>query len=95
MPAPRQERVPLGILYMLGATVMSSAGSALSKWLVADYPIGEVLFTRSATSLIACSLFILPFTGLAVCSARNGRAITCCAAYRRRCRRPSSSSPSA
>lgn len=66
VPAPRRDRVPLGILYMLGATVMFSAGSALSKWLVADYPVGEVLFTRSATSLIACSLIILPFTGFAV-----------------------------
>jgi drug/metabolite transporter (DMT)-like permease len=66
VPAPRRDRVPLGILYMLGATVTFSAASALSKWLVADYPVGEVLFTRSATGLIACSLFILPFSGFAV-----------------------------
>jgi len=73
VPAPRKERVPLGILYMLGATVMFSASTAVSKWLVADYPIGEVLFTRSLASLIACSLFILPLTGLSVFRTRRVR----------------------
>jgi drug/metabolite transporter (DMT)-like permease len=70
VPAPdvsrRQEHVPLGILYMVGATIVFSASSACSKWLVATYPAGEVLFTRSLVSLIACALFILPTTGLAV-----------------------------
>jgi drug/metabolite transporter (DMT)-like permease len=62
----RQDHVPLGILYMVGATIVFSASSAASKWLVVTYPIGEVLFTRSLVSLIACALFILPTTGLAV-----------------------------
>lgn len=66
LPAPREERVPLGILYMVAATVVFAASSAASKWLVATYPPGEVLFTRSGISLIACSLIILPTTGLAV-----------------------------
>jgi len=65
-PKPRQERVPLGILYMLGATVMFSASSAVSKWLIGTYPAGEILFTRSFVSLVACSLFVLPHTGLSV-----------------------------
>lgn len=65
-PAPRQEHVPLGILYMLGATVMFSASSAVSKWLVGTYPPGEILFSRSITSLIVCSLFILPQTRFSV-----------------------------
>jgi drug/metabolite transporter (DMT)-like permease len=75
LPAPaaskRQEHVPLGILYMVGATIEFSASSACSKWLVATYPIGEVLFTRSLVSLITLALFILPTTGLAVF--RTGR----------------------
>ena len=75
LPAPaaskRQEHVPLGILYMVGATIVFSASSACSKWLVATYPIGEVLFTRSLVSLITLALFILPTTGLAVF--RTGR----------------------
>ena len=62
----RQERIPLGILYMLIATVMFAGTSALAKWLVATYPIGEVLFVRTAAALIGSSLVILPTTGLAV-----------------------------
>jgi drug/metabolite transporter (DMT)-like permease len=69
----REERIPLGIAYMLAATVLFAGSSAASKWLVATYPIGEVLFTRSATSLIGVSLAILPFTGLAVFRTRRLR----------------------
>ncbi len=63
--APRREHVPLAILHMVGATMMFAGSSAVSKWLVDRYPVGEVLFTRSAVSLIACAAFILPRTGLA------------------------------
>jgi drug/metabolite transporter (DMT)-like permease len=62
----RREHIPLGILYMVGATIVFSASSACSKWLVASYPAGEVLFTRSVVSLIACAAVILPTTGLVV-----------------------------
>src|SRR5262245_28968884 len=58
----RREHVPLGILYMIAATIVF----AVSRWLVASYPIGEVLFTRTLVALITCALFILPHTGLAV-----------------------------
>jgi drug/metabolite transporter (DMT)-like permease len=51
---------------MIGATSVFAMSSATSKWLVDIYPVGEVLFTRSGLSLIACALFILPQTGLAV-----------------------------
>ena len=51
---------------MVGATLVFAVSSALSKWLVDIYPVGEVLFTRSAVSLLACALVILPQTGLAV-----------------------------
>jgi drug/metabolite transporter (DMT)-like permease len=68
--APRKarprEHIPLGILHMVGATIVFSASSACSKWLVASYPWGEVLFTRSMVSLITLALFVLPTTGLAV-----------------------------
>jgi len=64
--AKRREHVPLGILYMVGATLVFSVSSACSKWLVKTYPFGEVLFTRSLVSLVTLSLFILPATGLAV-----------------------------
>jgi drug/metabolite transporter (DMT)-like permease len=62
----RREHIPLGIAYMVAATILFAASSAASKWLVATYPVGEVLFTRTAVSLITCALFILPRTGFAV-----------------------------
>jgi drug/metabolite transporter (DMT)-like permease len=51
---------------MLGATIMFSASTAISKWQVATYPIGEVLWIRSVVSLLVCGALILPRTGLAV-----------------------------
>jgi drug/metabolite transporter (DMT)-like permease len=56
---------------MVCATIVFSASSAVSKWLVASYPIGEVLFTRTLVALTTCALFILPQMGLAVF--RTGR----------------------
>jgi drug/metabolite transporter (DMT)-like permease len=51
---------------MLIATIMFAGSSALTKWLVATYPIGETLFLRNATALIGSSLVILPVAGLEV-----------------------------
>ncbi|MET0633468.1 MAG: DMT family transporter, partial [Xanthobacteraceae bacterium] len=70
-PPARREHVPLAILYMVGATLVFAASSAASKWLVATYPIGEVLFTRTAVALTTLALFILPQTGLAVYRTRR------------------------
>jgi drug/metabolite transporter (DMT)-like permease len=67
-PAPpaRSNRVPLGILLMLGATVLFAVSSALSKWQVAIYPFSEVLLIRAAVSLVTCALLIMPRTGWSV-----------------------------
>jgi len=67
----RREHVPLGILYMVAATVVFAASSAVSKWLVESYLIGEVLFTRTLVALLTCALFIIPQTGLAVFRTRR------------------------
>jgi drug/metabolite transporter (DMT)-like permease len=67
----RREHIPLGILYMVGATILFAASSAVSKWLVESYPIGEVLFTRTGIALITCALFIMPQTGLAAFRTRR------------------------
>jgi drug/metabolite transporter (DMT)-like permease len=69
----RADRVPRGIFFMLGATVMFAASTALSKWQVASYPFVEVLLFRSVASLIVCSLLILPRTGLIVFRTRRLR----------------------
>ena len=75
-PAPpmRREHVPLAILYMVSAGALFAISSATSKWLVATYPVGEVLFTRALVSLIALGAFILPVRGLAVFRTKRPRA---------------------
>lgn len=68
-----RNRVVQGIMFMIGATVMFAISNALSKWVVADYPVGEVMFARSITSLIVCASFMLPVTGLSVFATRRVR----------------------
>lgn len=51
---------------MVGATVMFATSSAVSKWQLEIYPFGEVLFARSLTSLVLCTMFVLPHTGMGV-----------------------------
>ena len=62
----RTEDIPRGILMMVIATVLFASASAASKWLVASYPVGEVLFLRSLSSLVAFGMVMLPVTGLSV-----------------------------
>ena len=71
MQDTRQERIPLAITYMIAAGAIFAATSAASKWLVATYPVGEVLFSRAVIGLAACAVFILPVTGLAVFNTRR------------------------
>jgi drug/metabolite transporter (DMT)-like permease len=66
MPAKQAENVPLGILCMIAATVAFAVTHALSKWLIASYPIGQVMFSRSFVGLIICAAFVLPAQGLSV-----------------------------
>ena len=70
-PPARQERIPQAILYMVAAGAIFSFSSAASKWLVATYPVGEVLFSRVFVSLIFFSAFALPTRGLAVLHTRR------------------------
>ena len=65
-PPARQERIPLAIFYMVAAGAIFSFSSAASKWLVATYPPGEVLFSRVFISLLLFAAFALPTEGLAV-----------------------------
>ncbi len=67
----RTEDVPRAILLMIVATVLFAGASAASKWLVAIYPVGEVLFLRSLSSLVACAAVMLPVTGLSVFATRR------------------------
>lgn len=69
----RDDHVVRGIMFMIGATVMFAISNAISKWVVASYPVGEVMFARSLSSLIVCSAFMLPATGLAVFATQRVR----------------------
>ena len=69
---PRDD-VPRGILFMIAATVLFALSSAAAKWLVAIYPVGEVMFVRSFLSLVVCAAVILPFAGFSVFATRRPR----------------------
>ena len=69
----RREHVPLAIALMVAATVVFAASSAISKWLVQSYPVGEVLFSRTVVAFLACATFIIPRTGWSVFRTRRLR----------------------
>ena len=71
--ASHQDHVPRGIGCMVVATMMFSTASALTKWQVGIYPVGEVVFSRSISSLLVCGAVMLPMTGLSVFATRRPR----------------------
>ena len=68
-----RDHVPRGILCMVAATMLFSAAAALAKWQVATYPVGEVMFLRSFSSLLVCAAAMLPVTGLSVFATHRPR----------------------
>ena len=60
------DNVPVGILWMIGATVQLAIAAAVAKWQTEFYPVGEVMFIRSLSGLVVCAALILPMSGLAV-----------------------------
>jgi drug/metabolite transporter (DMT)-like permease len=60
------DNIPLGIAWMVLATMLLAVAAAIAKWQAAIYPIGEVMFFRSAAGLVFCALIVLPVSGLAV-----------------------------
>jgi drug/metabolite transporter (DMT)-like permease len=70
-PPARREHIPLGILFTVISTLLFTITSTISKWLTESYPIGEVLFTRSLVALVACSIIVLPRSGLTVFRTRR------------------------
>jgi drug/metabolite transporter (DMT)-like permease len=72
-PAERQDDIPRGIMFMIAASLLFAASNAVAKWVVALYPVGEVMFFRSAASLVVCAAFVLPVTGLAVFATKRPR----------------------
>ncbi|MGB6536574.1 MAG: DMT family transporter [Xanthobacteraceae bacterium] len=68
-----KDHVPRGIGCMVLATVMFGTASALTKWQVGIYPVGEVVFSRSISSLVVCGAVMLPMTGWSVYATRRPR----------------------
>ena len=68
-----KDHVPRGILCMVVATIMFAAAAAFSKWQVAIYPVGEVMFLRSLSGLVVCAAFMLPVTGFSVFATHRPR----------------------
>jgi drug/metabolite transporter (DMT)-like permease len=68
-----RDNVPRGIFCMVAATFLFSIAFAISKWVVALYPVGEVVFLRSFSSLIAVAAVMLPMTGFSVFATRRPR----------------------
>jgi drug/metabolite transporter (DMT)-like permease len=71
--ATHDNQIALGIGYMIAATVMFAVSNALSKFVVAIYPVGEVMFARSLTTFIVCTAVLLPLTGTSVFATRRVR----------------------
>jgi drug/metabolite transporter (DMT)-like permease len=70
-PALAGDNVPLGIACMTGATLMFAASSAIMKFEVARYPLGEVMAARSLSSLVVCAAAVLPTVGLEAFATRR------------------------
>ncbi len=71
--AGRSDNVPGGIILLVLAPFVFAGASAASKWLVAEYPVGEVLCLRSFSSLIGGAMVILPVSGLSVYATQRPR----------------------
>lgn len=66
IPDAARANVCRGILYMIAATVAFAITHALSKWLVADYPVGQVMFSRSLVGFAICAAVLIPIFGPSV-----------------------------
>jgi drug/metabolite transporter (DMT)-like permease len=71
--ARHKDDVPRGILFMIAASLLFALSSAIAKWQVEIYPVGEVMFFRSFSSLVVCAAFILPITGLSIFATQRPR----------------------
>lgn len=77
-PAPtaaarNEGNVPLGIICMILATVAFAGTHAVSKWLIANYPIGQVMFSRSLVGLLVAGAILLPIHGFGVYGTKQPR----------------------
>jgi drug/metabolite transporter (DMT)-like permease len=65
MPTPSPEEVRRGIAYVIASVFIFALANALLKWLVADYPVTEVIFFRCLFGLLPCGVLVLTHGGVA------------------------------
>ncbi len=70
---PRADNIVLGIVFMIAATLLFAGTAALAKWLAPIYPVGEVMFFRSASSFVICAMIVLPMSGFSVFATKRPR----------------------
>ncbi|MEJ0071489.1 MAG: DMT family transporter [Pseudomonadota bacterium] len=66
MPTPSLEEVRRGIIYMIVSVFIFALANAMVKWLVADYPITQVVFVRCLFALLPCGVLVATHGGLPV-----------------------------
>ena len=66
-----QDRHLRGIALMIGATMLLSVVNAVSKILIARYPVGEVMVLRSSTAMVMCCAWLIPANGLSIFATRR------------------------
>lgn len=59
---------------MVLATITFSSATAMTKWQVGLYPVGEVVFLRSFASFAVFAAVMLPLNGVSVFATRRPRA---------------------
>jgi drug/metabolite transporter (DMT)-like permease len=65
MPTPSVEEVRRGIVYVIASVFVFSGVNALVKWLVADYPVTQVVFFRCVFALVPCVVLVMTHGGWA------------------------------
>ena len=65
MPTPTQDEVRRGIAYMIVSVFIFAIVNALVKWLVADYPVTQVVFFRCVFALVPCIVLVPTHGGFA------------------------------
>ena len=58
MPTPSQDEIRRGIGYMIVSVFIFAGVNALVKWLVADYPVTQVVFFRCVFALVPCVVLV-------------------------------------
>ena len=65
MPTPSVDEVRRGIAYMIVSVFIFAIVNALVKWLVADYPVTQVVFFRCVFALLPCAVLVMASGGWA------------------------------